>query len=94
MSAKTDAELYITFLEILHNDGHITTDDALSTFNLALALRSAAPRIEAQYQYYATTIEPKLGADDGQTCQSWVQVEDLRYCDPSLEVQSGNIFPS
>ncbi|KAK0384245.1 hypothetical protein NLU13_8333 [Sarocladium strictum] len=83
--AKTDAELYNTFLQVLQDDGHITNADVLSTFNLALSLRSAAPRIEAQYQYYATAVEPRLGQADDETCQSWIQLNEEQYCEPTLQ---------
>lgn len=88
--ASTDAELYDTFLKVLHDDGHITSADSLSTFNLALSLRSAAPRIEAHYQYYATAVEPKLGQVDDAACQSWVQVNEEQYCEPALGKAQGS----
>lgn len=58
--------------------------ESLSTFKLALATRSAVPRIEAHYQYYRTAVEPVLGKDeDG--CLDWVLLGGQQYCDTSLD---------
>ncbi|KAM0429912.1 hypothetical protein ACHAQK_010885 [Fusarium lateritium] len=84
-SAASDAELYNQFLEVLQQDRHITTPDALSTFKLSLSLHAAAPRIEAHYQYYTTAVGPKSkiqGADD---CQSWALIDNRKYCSPALD---------
>lgn len=61
--------------------------EALSTFKLALSLRSAAPRIEAHYQYYDTAVEPGLG-DPKEGCDDWVLLKgskgSSRHCSASL----------
>lgn len=88
--AKTDADVYDAFLQVLREDGHINTPDAFSTFNLALSLRSAAPRIEAHYQYYATAIEPTLKDVNDDMCESWVQIDTDLFCEPALEKPHGN----
>ncbi|KAF4967327.1 hypothetical protein FZEAL_10546 [Fusarium zealandicum] len=85
-SASSDAELYAQFLDVLQQDDHITTPDSLSTFKLALSLRSAAPRIEAHYQYYSTAIDDTTTEDSADNCQSWALVDDNKYCSPSLDV--------
>ncbi|KAM5363345.1 hypothetical protein ACJZ2D_012086 [Fusarium nematophilum] len=85
-SAKSDAELYDQFLDLLRQDGHITTPDALSTFKLALSLRSAAPRIEAHYQYYSTAVDPASTESEADKCQDWVLVDSNKYCSPTLDV--------
>lgn len=81
-SASTDEELYTSFLGILKTDGHIATPEALSTFNLALSLRTAAPRIEAHYQYYRTAVDSTL--DHVPDCDLWVLLDGNRYCNPAL----------
>lgn len=81
-SASTDEDLYTSFLGILRTDGHITTPEALATFNFALSLRTAAPRVEAHYQYYDTAVE--AGVDDGPHCQFWVLMDGNQYCNPAL----------
>ncbi|KAF5002196.1 hypothetical protein FDECE_10687 [Fusarium decemcellulare] len=84
-SAGSDAELYGQFLEALKQDGHINTPDALSTFNLALSLRSAAPRIEAHYQYYSTAVDPATHDEEAEKCQVWALVDNKKYCSPTLD---------
>ncbi|KAK0611186.1 UDP-glucose-glycoprotein glucosyltransferase-like protein [Immersiella caudata] len=87
--AKTDQALYEKFLEVLHKDGHMNAEE-LSTFKLSLSLRSAAPRIEAHYQYYTTTVEPSLsGEQDG--CEQWFLVDGKQYCTPALNVEHKSI---
>lgn len=68
---------------MLRHDGHITDPDALSTFNLALSLRSATPRIEAHYQYYRTAIEPFV---EHRNCDVWVLFDRKQYCTPELDI--------
>ncbi|KAF5027168.1 hypothetical protein F66182_741 [Fusarium sp. NRRL 66182] len=84
-SASSDAELYERFLEVLQQENHITTPDALSTFKLALSLRTAAPRIEAHYQYYTTAVDPEVKVDDKDNCPSWALVDKKKYCSPTLD---------
>ncbi|KAL7619949.1 killer toxin resistant protein [Parahypoxylon ruwenzoriense] len=82
-NAKTEKELYEKFLQVLKQDGHMGSPEALSTFKLALSMRSAAPRIEAHYQYYDTAVAPSLGeAKDG--CPEWVLLSGKQYCSASL----------
>lgn len=80
-TASSDAELYSKFLDLLVHDGHVAGPEALSTFNLALTLRSAAPRIEAHYQYYSTAVEPSVDPN----CLNWVLLEGKQYCTPQLD---------
>ncbi|KAI1758805.1 glycosyltransferase family 24 protein [Hypoxylon sp. FL1150] len=89
-NAKTDKDLYEKFLEVLKQDGHMVAPEALSTFKLALSMRSAAPRIEAHYQYYDTAVAPSLGEakDD---CAEWVLLSGKRYCSASLSHVEGNV---
>ncbi|RDA94558.1 hypothetical protein CP533_2708 [Ophiocordyceps camponoti-saundersi (nom. inval.)] len=79
--ASSDAVLYNSFLELLVKDSYIASSEALSTFNLALTLRSAAPRIEAHYQYYSTAVEPAVDP----SCLNWVLLEGKQYCTPELD---------
>ncbi|KAI5460277.1 UDP-glucose:glycoprotein glucosyltransferase-domain-containing protein [Mariannaea sp. PMI_226] len=82
-SASTDEDLYTKFVQLLQQDGHITNPEDLSTFNVALSLRSAAPRIEAHYQYYTTAIEPAL-ASDQLDCSEWIMLKGKQYCSPDM----------
>ena len=81
----TDSELYTAFLRLLKQDGHITQEDGLSSFKLALSIHSAAPRIEAHYQYYATTVENSLMVAQDAACPVWVHFDGKQYCSPALE---------
>ncbi|GAB1317223.1 killer toxin resistant protein [Madurella fahalii] len=90
--AKTDKALYERFVEVLRDDGHMGAE-ALSTFKLALSMRTAAPRVEAHYQYYETAVEPSLrGAQDG--CGQWFLVGGKQYCTPSLDAAHGEVEQS
>ncbi|KAG5930575.1 hypothetical protein E4U42_006663 [Claviceps africana] len=82
IKASTDSELYDQFLEVLRSDGHIADAEGLSTFNLALSLRSAAPRIEAHYQYYRTAVEPFV---EHRNCEAWVLFDQKQYCTPDMD---------
>lgn len=89
--ALTDKELYEKFSEILVEDGHLADPELLSSFNFALAARSAAPRIEAHYQYYHTAAEPSLKAEQDSSCPVWVSFNGKQYCSPTLEGAHGDI---
>ncbi|KAK1830513.1 UDP-glucose:glycoprotein glucosyltransferase [Podospora conica] len=88
-SAKTDQALYEKFLEILQADGHMNAEE-LSTFKLALSMRSAAPRIEAHYQFYTTSVEPTLsGSQDD--CAQWFLLDGKQYCTPTLDTAHASV---
>ncbi|KAL7927286.1 glycosyltransferase family 24 protein [Trichoderma austrokoningii] len=84
-SASTDAALYEKFLGVLQEDGCLSSAEGLSTFKLALSLRSAAPRVEAHYQYYSTAVAPNLGDWSESECSNWVLLDGKQYCSPELE---------
>ncbi|KAL9099734.1 MAG: hypothetical protein Q9163_004812 [Psora crenata] len=81
----TDEELYNDFLQVLKDDGHIASDEFLSSFQFALSIHSAAPRIEAHYQYYDTSIAPSLMVAQDAACPVWVHFNGKQYCSPTLE---------
>ncbi|KAL8820034.1 MAG: hypothetical protein Q9223_001671, partial [Gallowayella weberi] len=85
LDCTTDQELHTVFLETLQNDGHITTPDALSSLEFALSIRSAAPRIEAHYQYYDTSVGPSLMVAQDAACPVWVHFDGKQYCSPALD---------
>jgi UDP-glucose:glycoprotein glucosyltransferase len=84
-SAATDAALYEKFLGVLQEDGCLSSAESLSTFKLALSLRSAAPRIEAHYQYYNTAVVPNLSELPESECFNWVLLDGKQYCRHELE---------
>ncbi|KAJ4291579.1 killer toxin resistant protein [Collariella sp. IMI 366227] len=88
--AKTDQNLYEKFLEVLQDDGHMDAE-ALSTFKLALSMRTAAPRIEAHYQYYTAAAEPALPQDQ-EGCAQWFLIDGREYCTPTLDQVHGDVI--
>ncbi|KAH8887033.1 hypothetical protein GQ53DRAFT_844565 [Thozetella sp. PMI_491] len=89
-TAKTDKELYEKFLEILQQDGHATAE-TLSTFKLALSMRSSAPRVEAHYQHYETAITPNLAADSQDACENWWLYNGKQHCSVDLQSATGDL---
>lgn len=89
-TAATDKQLYEKFLDVLRQDGHVVSPETMSTFKLALSMRSAVPRIEAHYQYYQTAVEPYFPRDQG-GCDSWFLLEGRQYCGPQLEKSNGQV---
>lgn len=87
----TEQELYKSFVDLLKTDGHITEPEALASFEFALSVRSAAPRIEAHYQLYRTSVEPSLRAEQPSDCEIWVSFGGKQYCSPKLEDAFGDI---
>ncbi len=81
----TEQALYGRFLRLLEDDGHISAPEAVASFKFALAIRSAAPRIEAHYQYYNTSVQPGMMAAQDAACPVWVHFNDKQYCSPFLE---------
>ncbi|OBT67480.1 hypothetical protein VE03_03129 [Pseudogymnoascus sp. 23342-1-I1] len=83
--ARTDLELYNSFVRVLRDDGHLDSE-GLASYSLALSLRTSAPRIEAQYQFYDTAIEPSA---DGSSCPVWVLFGGKKHCSPALDEAHG-----
>ncbi|KAI9815165.1 MAG: hypothetical protein M1832_005567 [Thelocarpon impressellum] len=90
-AATTDQELHTHFLQLLQDDQYITEPAAVSSFQLALSIRSTAPRIEAHYQFYNTSVAPSLNAAQDAGCSTWVQLGREQFCSPSLEEKRGDM---
>ncbi|ESZ97892.1 glycosyltransferase family 24 protein [Sclerotinia borealis F-4128] len=86
--ATTDKDLYDRFMQILNEDGHMDAE-ALSSYQLALSMRVAAPRIEAQFQYYHTAVEASVKSEKDSSCPTWVLFDGYQYCSPSLDEPHG-----
>jgi UDP-glucose:glycoprotein glucosyltransferase len=86
-----EQELYKSFLTLLESDGHVTESEALASFELALSVRSAAPRIEAHYQFYNTSVEPSLVAEQTSVCETWVSIGGKQYCSAQPDEPFGDI---
>ncbi|KAF2746996.1 glycosyltransferase family 24 protein [Sporormia fimetaria CBS 119925] len=87
--AHTPQEYYYLFVDLLEADGHITDLETLASFQFALSVRSAAPRIEAHYQFYNTSVEPLLNEEQGPECEAWVLFGGKQYCSPELTESHG-----
>ena len=89
----TEQELYNRFLDVLLEDGHVRNAEALSSFKFALSLHAAAPRIEAHYQYYNTSVRlgGMMAAQDA-ACPVWVYLDGKQYCSPSLERAQQDVY--
>lgn len=83
--ATTEQDLYNTFIDVLQKDGHCSDPVSLSSFKFALSLHNAAPRIQAQYQYYTSAVEPSMMAAQDAACPVWVHLDGQQYCSPELE---------
>ena len=53
-------------------------------------MRSAAPKIEAHYQYYDTAVEPTLDHTN-QKCDDWALTGGKQYCSPTLSTPDATI---
>ncbi|OAP58443.1 hypothetical protein AYL99_07533 [Fonsecaea erecta] len=82
---QSEQELYHRFLDILQDDGHLSTSESLSSFKFALALHAAAPRVEAHFQYYTTSVQPHLMAAQDAACPVWVYLDGQQFCSPALD---------
>ena len=87
----TEQELYTAFVDLLYSDGHITQPEGLASFEFALSVRSAAPRIESHYQFYKTSVEPSLVAEQTKACDIWVSFHGKQYCSVHLDEPFGAI---
>ncbi|KAK5687608.1 killer toxin resistant protein [Elasticomyces elasticus] len=85
-TATTAQELYTRFRSLLQEEGHLRHAEDLSSFDFALSIHSAAPRVEAHYQYYNTAVRPHLNADDDTGCETWAHVpfSGQRYCSADM----------
>lgn len=73
-------EYYEKALQILRND-YMTDPVVMGSFELGLSLHTAAPKIEAYYQFYETNVVPSLTEHD-ESCQSWVYWQGKQICTP------------
>jgi UDP-glucose:glycoprotein glucosyltransferase len=71
-------EYYEKSLRILQNE-YMTDPVVLGSFELGLSLHTAAPKIEAYYQFYETSVVPSLTEYD-ESCQSWVHWRGKQIC--------------
>lgn len=85
VNETTDQALYSRFLQVAQQEGFLTDTVTLSSFNFALSINSAAPRIEAHYKYYEDTLEPVMGVSYKPQCRAWLQWSQKQHCAKSIE---------
>ena len=86
--ASTDRDLYNLFKKTLQEEGHLAKAEDISSFEYALSIHAAAPRIEAHYQFYNTTVEPTLKSRLDLNCETWLHFNGQQYCDADLSSSS------
>lgn len=77
---NSDKELYDEFLRIAGALGFLASPELRASFNMALSIHAAAPRIEAHYQYYENSLQPRMGKDYDPKCEAWVQWGGKQLC--------------
>jgi UDP-glucose:glycoprotein glucosyltransferase len=77
---SSEKDLYDEFLRIASVEGFLTNPEELSSFNLALSIHAAAPRIEAHFHYYENNLEPIMGKLYNSSCAAWLQWDSKQTC--------------
>jgi Thioredoxin-like domain len=77
---ETEKEYYENIRRLLH-DEFLVEPVTLSSFELGLALRTAAPKIEAYYQFYNTSVVPSLETYYD-LCETWIHWRGEQICSP------------
>jgi UDP-glucose:glycoprotein glucosyltransferase len=76
----TEKEYYESVSKVLRDD-FLRDPVTLGSFDLGLSLHIAAPKIEAYYQFYETSVVPSLGNYD-ESCENWVLLGGQQICSP------------
>ena len=91
-SEITEKEFYERVLRTLQ-DQFLSDPVTLGLFELGLSLHTAAPKIEAYYQYYRSSVVPSVGENYDDGCVAWVHFDGRQFCRledlKSALVQSG-----
>lgn len=75
----TEKEFYERVLRTL-KDKFLSDPVTLGSFELGLSLHTAAPKIEAYYQYYRSSVVPSVGESYDDACEAWVHVNGRQIC--------------
>lgn len=91
----TEKGLYSRFVLVAQQEGYLADSVTLSSFNFALSIHSATPRIEAHYKYYDNTLEPLMGVSYNPQCNVWLQWSSRQHCSSLVEslVSTPEKFP-
>ena len=77
---NTEKEYYDAAVKTLKEE-FLVDPVSLGSFELGLGLHTAAPKIEAYYQFYNTSVIPSLEAFD-KNCEDWVYFMGKQICTP------------
>lgn len=77
---SSDKALYDAFLHAVQEEGFLISQEELASFNLALSIHAAAPRIEAHYHFYESMLEPRMGKLFKPDCAVWLQWSHKQIC--------------
>jgi len=75
----TEEEFYERVLRILKEE-FLSDPVTLGSFELGLSLHTAAPKIEAYYQYYRSSVVPSVGESYDEGCDAWVHFDGQQIC--------------
>ena len=75
----TEREFYERVLRTL-KDEFLSDPVTLGSFELGLSLHIAAPKIEAYYQYYRSSVVPSVGESYDDACEAWVHFDGRQIC--------------
>jgi len=77
-NSTSPQSILMTSLDLITSHDLLPKASSFSTLHLALGLHTSAPKIEASYSYYESTVdEAKLGV---QGCESWVEWRGKGFC--------------
>lgn len=85
VNETTEKGLYSKFVLVAQQEGFLADSVTLSSFNFALSIHSAIPRIEAHYKYYDNTLEPLMGVSYNPQCSIWLQWNQQQHCSSLIE---------
>ena len=78
---ETEKEYYDQVLQLL-GDEFLTDPVTLGSFELGLSLHTAAPKIEAYYQFYNSSVVPSLDGEYYELCETWIYWRGKQICSP------------
>ncbi|WVR05054.1 hypothetical protein IAU60_002066 [Kwoniella sp. DSM 27419] len=96
---QTDSpeNLLSSALDLISAYSLLPDPSSLSTFNLALALHTSAPKIQAEYAWYESSLRAKEGELGVQGCEGWVEWRGKGFCevdelrkDVELSIEDGH----
>ncbi|WVQ98589.1 hypothetical protein IAU59_005718 [Kwoniella sp. CBS 9459] len=73
-------DLLSSTLDLISSYSLLPNPSSLSTFNLALSLHTAVPKIEAEYSWYEDTLRGQEGKLGVVGCSGWVEWRGKGFC--------------